>query len=852
MPVEKSQLSNLRIAKKTYVFDQKRRFEHTGRFSLTRTTSDKPELKDVIESLLGKRKEFGSAAAQQPKARPASPSAGAKKPSRSLFGTILKTFIAILLLFALALFYVVSTAGSGSTSPPIPMAASFSGNFSIDVLDVSVLTAGTEESPSNIARFFVSYSTQNISSLSLTARLFPSKPQQQIYLLRSQRDSAESYDEFASTFAYILRAKGLPINEIDIPALQTLPSGSAIIIPSGYLPASLISGQPRNLVQIAAASNTIIYIGLPFDTTALSDTGRPVSVRTADSNALGINFTRSKPESTDGFSLFDGQYVVGTERLFGSVSVLRIGSGQILFLPQSLDGGWRGSGGSAAADVSRIISSSLWQSSFADAYEYLPTSSNSSGELSLLTSEFGPAGGYALFYIEARDSNGIMQGEFRTIPVLKEQRGDLFINYAGGPPTTSQISRTRTRMSVVLREQSSTPVKLKVKTLDGLEVLKTDDLESEATVPTITRFFDYDPSVLPGTYVLSVEDNAGKRYAASLLTVADVEVVPTSIGWKEGVFSFRITSAGEPIVARKISASIDGKHAGDYTLASDVRLIARDLQPGKHVFSFLLGDLLKEVELEYVRSRAFYDNPIAIFLGILAAVIFAIGFFLRLPEKMVFGLDIPDFPPLSAIKIPVRRSTVLEIFEQVNRDYSWSNMPLTLEEVKNGFRKLTYNGKPILVGDYNLERILSKLETENLLKHELSYYLLSEWEKKSSQSAFYLCAYRQMRDIFIANTIRFSKIGSQKDCDVKITLANKDAFVHIHQGQQTLAAALKTAPKGTTLVVFRDDASLSSFKSLLQSASPASAAFKMELDNGTIALLALAQLGSYLKGMRPS
>jgi len=287
-------------------------------------------------------------------------------------------------------------------------------------------------------------------------------------------------------------------------------------------------------------------------------------------------------------------------------------------------------------------------------------------------------------------------------------------------------------------------------------------------------------------------------------------------------------------------------------LASSVQLSVPNLQPGTHTFSFQMPDMQKDVHLEYARSRAFYENPLAIFLGIIAVVIFSIGYFLRLPDKVMFGLDVPDFPPLSAIKIPIRRSVVLEMFGQVNKDYSWENMPLTLDELKNGFRKLTYNGKPILIGDYNLERILSRLEGEGLVKHMLSYYLLSEWEKKSARSAFYLCAYRRMRDTFIANTVRFSKIGSQKNCDVKITLASKDGFVHIFENASTLSRALKTASLGTTLVIFSDSASLAAFEDSLHTASKLHVAFKMEIDSGQILLLTLAQLGEYLRGMRPA
>lgn len=860
MSDEKSSILNLRIAKKAYVFDQKRRFEHTERFALKRAQGDKPELKDVVDTFLGKRQGFGHEQ-QQEAARATQPSSKPKpqpqKKKSSAFGAIIKTGIAVVLLFAIVLLYVVSSAsGASDYVPQQPSTPSFSGNFSFSVLDSSIVTYGTEDSPSNAARFLLSYYAQNVSFISADANLYASQPQQQIYLLRSRRDSAESYPEFAFALSSLLRSNGLSVNEIDVQALQSIPGGSTIVIPSGYLPLSLISGNQRTLSDVASAGNTIIYIGLPFDASsgsaALSDSGQPVPVPQADFNRLGFNFTRTKPSSTNDFRLFDAQYVVGTERLFGSVSVLRVGGGQILFLPQSLDGGWRGNGAAAGEDVARLISTSPWLAPFATAHSNSSALYNYTGQLSLVTTPFSANDGYALFYVQATDSNGITQGMLRTVQVRKLQRGDLFVNYQGPPPPPSSVARSRVRMSVVLREQSSSPVKLYVETIDGLQAIKTDPLEPDATVPTLTRFFDYDPNVPPGTYVISVQDSSAKQYAAGLLTVGDVEIIPVSLDWKNGAFAFRITSGGQAITARKVSASVDGKYAGDFTLSSEIQLSAKDLQPGIHVFSFQIGDMRKDLQIDYSRSRAFYENPLAIFLGILAAVIFGVGFFLRLPDKVMFGLDVPDFPPLSAIKIPVRRATVLEMFEQVNRDYSWGNMPLTLDEIKNGFRKLTYNGKPILIGDYNLERILSRLEAEGLVKHELSYYLLSQWEQKTGRSAFYLCAYRAMRDIFIANTVRFSKFASQKDCDVKITLASKDAYVHIYESQSAKAAALRTAASGPTLIVFRDEGALFAFESTLHAASRTNAAFKMEMESGSITILTIAQLSGYLKGMRPA
>jgi len=233
-----------------------------------------------------------------------------------------------------------------------------------------------------------------------------------------------------------------------------------------------------------------------------------------------------------------------------------------------------------------------------------------------------------------------------------------------------------------------------------------------------------------------------------------------------------------------------------------------------------------------------------------------------------YGLDIPDFPPMSTLKIPVKRESVLQIFNDVNASYSWQYMPLRTEEIKGGFRRLTYNGKPILVGDFNLERILSKLKDEGKIREELGYYGLSDWEGQSKHTVRYLTIYRIMRNVFVNNAVKFSKLDSMPECDVKAILGKDEIHLHIMEepfqaqdradaggalrrgAESVVHRAIATAKSGTSVIVFCTEEERDAFRDSLSNPSKLAVALKMEINNGNILLLPVKNaISSFLKGV---
>lgn len=863
----------LKISKKAYVFDVKRKYAATRSFAVKKKPETPAEgLKDGLQALFkGKKPLAGGDGAQARPRQPSSPLAEPqKKPPSALKYAAIIAF-AVLLLFFLAIGFIVMQYGGGMGEEGPPPSSSFSGAFSASIGQQMLLSSGQTPSPTRTAYFLLELRSQNVTGANLSVQLFNERPLSQVFILDHARESADSYPQFHSELSSRLSALGISVNEIGLESVGSLPEGALLIVPTGYFPLELLGqGGATDYKQLLSRGMDIIYIGLPFDTLALDKSGS--AVRTSNSD---IAFVKSRPESSDGLLLYDSQYVAspgktGAEAgisplgmLYGAVSAVRGGNGVMLFVPQFLDGGWvtdADSSGAqkAARDISRIIYDEAWLKEIASA-EANVSQPPDIGKVSLYSSPFEGDSAFARLSETATDADGISSRAFSVLGVTKAQKGEI-------TPRDSQtvpyyLSGLKTRLNLALKEKDSTPVKLFVVMYkDGVE-LQRSEFELGLTNPTIEKSVDFQVNAEPGNYVLTVEDNYGKVYAATMLTVIDLDIELTYANWQEGGFNFSLSAAGKPVSPPSMSVAIDGKGEQQYS----VQTLARSptattlaygyrgkIEPGMHNFTFSTGAWSKKFEAEYYQRRNIWDNPIVLVLGFVSLVIFGIGTLLRRPEVLRYGLDIPDFPPLSTIKIPVKRETVLEIFDNVNAGYSWKWMPLRPEEVKGGFRKLTYNGKPILIGDFNLERVLSKLSEDGAVKEELGYWGLARWEKESNHSIRYLMIYRILRNVFVNNAVKFSKLDAIPECDIKAVVGNEELYLHFMEEPRERVAhrALATVGKGHTIIVFKTPEEADDFRRALNSPSKLAVALKMEVNSKNILLLPVKEaVSAFLKGI---
>ncbi len=876
---EDQQTLKLKIAKKAYIFDVRKRFAASRTFAVKKAPETPAEdLKEKLKSLLEKKKTPLDSAA--PGGNGALPG---QKPAldapRGVGAGLIKiaAITAALVIFGFLGLLAMLPPGGGSGPLQIVPADLFTGSLSFSVDEGMVLTVEGEDSAQHAGYFLLSYQAANLSDLNFTAKLYSQQPPTQVFILDYPKDSGSSYPVFKKYLVSNLARLGIPTNEIEIGMVGRLPAGAVLLIPTGYFPKELLGVDNEfDYQDLLGRGVTIIYIGLPFDNQALGRDGLAVQV-----SHKKIAFDKkARPKSTDGFGLFNAQYsaapaqtyaentLFASPPIYGSISVVRYKTGSMLILPQSLDGGWRErdvsgawseKGGIAAQDVARLIAEEPWMQEISSARSAALLGSNKEGRLSLFTGKFSAESAFVKLAADAADQDGSFQRSLEVFRIEKSQSGKMVPSEPQAVPY--YLSGQRTRLNVALRENSSAQVKLYVEMYKDGRLLQRTDLEPGLTTPTTDKSVDIQVNAEPGNYVVVVADEQGKIYAACELSVTDLNIAVNQSNWNKGRFSFLLSSANQPVEPRSLSISFDGKEEARYSpsslrpgvSATEVEYVyPGKIESGPHVFLFTVGTYQKSLSLSYDRIPPFWENPVFIVLTLLAAGIGAMGMALRRPDSVRYGLDIPDFPPMSTIKIPVKRETVMEIFSSVNSGYAWQRMPLRLDEIKNGFRKLTYNGKPILVGDFNLERILSKLADEGLVKEELGYFGLTSWEKESNHSIRYLAIYRIMRNVFVNNAVKFSKLDAMQDCDMKAIAGNEEIYLHImEEPEETVVhRALATAKKGTTLIIFKTSEERDEFRSSLTSTSKLAVGLKMEVDGGRIMLFnAKNDVQAYLKGI---
>ena len=868
----------LKISKKAYVFDVRKKFAATRSFAVKKKAETPAEdIRDSIQSFIKSRKQMSGgekgAGASGQQAMSGQSSAAPSKPSGSL-GIMIKITAALFLLFFLAIGAIVMMYGGEQGGVP-PSAAStrFIGTYSSLLDQRSILTVGQVGTPSRVAYFLIGFESQNVTLANFSIELFREKPLTQVFMFDHIRESADTFPLFHSGLVEQLSNQGISVNEIGIESLSSLPEGALLVVPTGYFPLDLLEGDNgSNFKSLLSRGVDIVYVGMPFDTLALDKSGSTVKMENSD-----LSFVKGRPESNDGFLLYDAQYSVSSGKsagmssqgmLYGSVSVVRMGKGTMLFIPQFLDGGWVTDSDSqgyekAVRDVSRLIYEERWLGPIASSAASInitdAITNSTSKKISFYTSSFPDASAFVRLSTKAMDVNGAVSRTFSIFQVEKTQKGEIYPRDPLAVPF--YLSGVKTRLNLALKESDSTPVKLFVGMYkDGVE-LQRSEFELGLTNPTIEKSVDFQVNSEPGNYVLAIIDASGKVYAATMITVTDLEISLTSPDWVRGKFNFTLSAGGRPVSPQSLSVAMDKQGEQQYSQSSLTRSggatmlvysYAGKIAAGMHKFTFSAGEWSKDIQAEYYVRKNLWDNPTVVFLGVLSLLVFGIGTVLRRPEVMRYGLDIPDFPPLTTVKIPLKRETVLEIFDNVNAGYSWKWMPLRSEELKSGFRKLTYNGKPILIGDFNLERVLSKLREEGQVKDELDYWGKTAWEKESGHSTRYLMIYRILRNVFVNNAVKFSKIDAIPECDVKAVLGNEEIYFHVMEEprERVVHRALATVPKGHTIIVFKTLEEADDFRRALNSPSKLAVALKMEVNNKNILLLPVKEaVNAYLKGI---
>jgi hypothetical protein len=131
------------------------------------------------------------------------------------------------------------------------------------------------------------------------------------------------------------------------------------------------------------------------------------------------------------------------------------------------------------------------------------------------------------------------------------------------------------------------------------------------------------------------------------------------------------------------------------------------------------------------------------------------------------------------------------------------------------------------------------MREEGTVRDELDYWGKTEWEKQSGHTIRYLMIYRVLRNVFVNNAIRFSKLDAIPDCDIKAIAGTEEMYLHIMEEprERVVHRALATVGKGHTMIIFKTPEEVEDFRRTLNSPSKLAVGLKMEVNSRNILLL---------------
>ncbi len=842
-----------KIKKKTYRFELKKKYQYVLHYKV----KERPPIERIKDSL----RKVLTPPAKKKEAPVAAPLAAAPKGGFNfiVFGAFI--LIALIIIAMGWLFLTATVLQAGAALPSVEKPA-----IDNHIVGGSILTAGDRSSPQHIAAVVVSYNTSNLNNYTINLTTFDTKVPSEVFILNSEKVEASSYPDFIRVLRADLAKRKIILNEITIKQLETLPQGAVVIVPSGTIPQELIGiGSSLNMNTLADRGVVVIYMGQPF-TQMLN--GSTVQSTPADTvNHLPVRFDENANlQSTDGFNLFQPLYRVistggwSSDLAYGSVSLLERGNGAFVFVPQTLDGGWRGNFTSAADDISRIVFETPWAQPNAPSKVYVLANQTSySGNEYFFSNAFNSSNATVKidFTGYSTTSNFPIQ-QTLYVRLDKQNSNELFVE-GGGQVVTTNITNQPIRLNAQLREPVASQPSMSLTVTD----VNNTDLQTfpEGNVNVqADRSFDVLLYTDRGEYLVKLADDSGKIYAESYMNVVSVDFNLTGTNRdRHSIYYFSISMAGTPKQLSDVTVKVDNGTMGTYhfsnvdNLAVDVgQYTSGDyLPPGKHTFAFTAGGLTEIVPYDNSRQPTIFENPIFIIVIVLTGGMVAIGVIFARQEQIFFSLDIPDFPPVARTKIGLAPDAILGIFEKVNENYRWQNTPLTTQEIKNGFKDIFIQGKPVYITDYNVEFILEELEKRGTVKESLNYYGLASWEPKSGHSIEYLALLRRVRDICVNNAIPFTGVDESKEADTNITVVGQQMSVHFYEKGMDLSKLFKrvlpTIGHGIAIILLKSKADKDALQMLINS-SPTVAPLivKMETDSSSLLFLTTDELEKML------
>ncbi|MBI5046785.1 hypothetical protein HZC07_03570, partial [Candidatus Micrarchaeota archaeon] len=532
------ELGNIKIRKKAYRFQVSKRYQSERHFR----KKERPPIemiKGTLKNLLKPKKEKKKIE---------------EKPPATGFNLTVIAGTVIIALIIIGIAWIYASAQIFNIGKVQPIQAE---KPTIDnrILGTQVLTAGARGTDQHVAAVMIDYTTKNINNYTINITTYNQRIPSQVFVLDSNRFEATTYPDFVRLLRLNLAKRKIKLNEININELETITDPATIIIPSGVIPKEMLGYDSTiSIDKLASKGIVVIYIGQSF--TKMLNGSLVGATPNEKIQTLPFGFDEnSVPATTNETGIFQPLYKTLSRAdwksgmVYGSISSVTKGDGAFIFIPQTLDGGWRGNYTSAATDISKIIFETPWATpnnqesrvyTFANSTDYTGTryffSNPFTGNSSTVKIEFigySPTSNYPI-------------RETLVTYAQKSINGELYVEN-GYKIVPTNITNSLARLNAKLQEAVPAQPDMRLVMTDNSGNFVQELPQGSVNVQA-EKSFDVPIYLDKGEYIVGLLDDNNKVYAQTYLKVVSIEILFKGVSvQKRSVYVFDAVMDENPV-----------------------------------------------------------------------------------------------------------------------------------------------------------------------------------------------------------------------------------------------------------------------------------------------------------------
>jgi hypothetical protein len=757
-----------------------------------------------------------------------------KKPLSAPLLIVIAVVVAFVLVIAVIAVYLrsappVATKVSGSSAPSPRGPPSLSAVVSAQ----DMLYFGKTADPYLLVR----YDALNASQLSANATIFSSAVPSSIFILNTDNECFSCGDVSAIDAAivsnllrYGVISNSSAVQYVNASELGSLPPDSMLIVLNGLLPDAFLSpagnGNPL-LVSLLNSGVSVLYVGQDFSRALL-----PGSV-VVPSNLTAISFlethsAQAKTSSGYYFNRSTFSFTSGTD--YGAITYVSIYNGSVIAFSNS-PSSW-GSAGEAGHDIALAIAQLFWLPSYSRGHESAGiTSASSSGSLGMVLSPYSPGpgslsainNGTIVVSLEASgqssNSSGTAYSYIRLSPHFSIN-GSITVPQLVIPGSTVPVTMTVFTHSAAM---TSIQPHITVYTLNMLPVSSIPLPFTNASGNfTFIQYINF--GIGPGNYVAMLQSFNNAEQAAALFSVSPISIAVSSANLGKGLFTFSVTSDGQPLSDIGYGINLNGAYPSNGTISNGTLTYAlpsgTPLQQGR--INFVVSIMGEAIPYTYsTPTTVITINKQYIEIGIDVMVALVIVLFIRAPNRDEFYIDVPSLPAPQKTTIKLKPDEVVSAFGKLNMSYRWRFMPLSLPEVHAAIMgNIRYNNIPVSLTYANIEALLSQLTVGGYLIASDNLYAPKTWEQQSGHDIEYLSTFKKLRLYLVTHSYMFTDLDASTTADIIATLHGEHKYLVVCSG----TSKFKNVPViagSKTYLVFLNSYRLEEFRNNMYAATGA-------------------------------